>query len=111
MKEIKVAEVKVEKDVILKDNWYYVKKIRSELGSISEILLKLSQNELEDFSEIKTRSILSRAYEIAFGMSDITSLTVELIPHLVDKDIDKLIKEYNDNCNLIIRHIINNERT
>lgn len=95
MKEIKVAEVNVKKDVILEDNWFYVKKIYDEIGDLSEIGV-------------------NNMFSITLGELLLARLTTDFIRELHKSNhkdnIDELIEFYNDVFNKIIRRDINMER-
>lgn len=98
-----MKEIKMEKDIVLVDSYYYFNKLYDEIET--ERTLAKENNDKE------------KIYRYAYAMILLAGITKELTENIfmfkhIDKnyDINTEIKEYNDNCNLIIRLIINNER-
>lgn len=96
-----MKEIKVEKDVVFEDSYYYFNKLYDEI----ERTLVKGNNDKE------------KIYRYAYATALLAGITKELTENIlmfkhIDKnyDINTEIKEYNDNCNLIIKLIINNER-
>lgn len=99
-----MKEIKVEKDVVLNDSYYYFNKLYDEIAS--EIV---SDSENNDKEKIHRYAFVR---ELLAGMT--RGLTEDIFMFkCVDKDydIDSAVKKYNDNCNSVIRGFINKERT
>lgn len=95
-----MKEIKVEKDVILKDSWYYFNKLYDEIAVELELAKKNNDKD--------------KIHRFAFAREILAGLTRELTEDIfmfkcVDKnyDINIGIKKYNDSCNNVIRGFIN----
>ena len=95
-------EIKVEKDVVLKNSFYYFNMLYDEIAV--ELAMAKKNNDKDKF------------YRLAFARSLLAELTDELFMNKIDSigdkeyDIDSAVKKYNDNCNIVIREFINKER-
>ena len=100
-----MKEIKVEKDVILNDCYYYLKgmwdEIKAILGGLEFSSERIFYDRVHDL--IDAQYLLSR-YTF--------QLELDIIDFKNDKiiDIDSNIKAYNDVCNNVIRVFINKER-
>lgn len=100
-----MKEIKVEKDVILSDCYYYLKEMWNEINAM-----------LGSIDILRSRETYNRAKELINAKFLLGRYTTELEYDIIDfkngkiKDIDSYIKGYNDACNTVIRKFINNER-
>lgn len=95
-----MKEIKVEKDVLLKNSFYYFNTLYDEIAV--ELALAKKNNDKDKF------------YRLAFARSLLAELTDEIFMIKFedkDYDIDSAVKKYNDNCNFVIRELINKEGT
>ena len=101
-----MKEIKVEKDVVLSDCYYYLKEMWDE---IKVMLASLDVN--------SERKFFDRVHELIdadYLLSRYThQLEIDIIDFKNDKniDIDSNIKAYNNACNIVIREFVNKERT
>lgn len=97
-----MKEIKVKKVVVLKDCYYYFNKLCDEIAS--EITSASENNDKEKIHRY------AFARELLAGMT--RGLTEDIFRFkCIDKDydIDSAVKKYNDNCNFVIRELINKE--
>ena len=95
-----MKEIKVEKDVVLENSYYYFNKLYDEIAT--EITLAKKNN---DKGKIYRYDYVRK---LLAGMT--RGLTEDVFMFkCVDKDydIDSAVKKYNDACNTIIRKFIN----
>ena len=95
-----MKEIKVEKDVVLENSYYYFNKLYDEIAT--EITLAKKNNDK------------GKIYRYDYVMKLLAGMTRGLTEDVfmfkcVDKDydIDSAVKKYNDNCNFVIRKFIN----
>ena len=101
-----MKEIKVEKDVVLSDCYYYLKEMWDEI--------KVMLVSLDVSGKLKFFDRVHELIDAGYLLSRYThQLELDIIDFKNDKniDIDSNIKDYNDACNTVIREFINKERT
>lgn len=100
-----MEEIKVEKDVILSDCYYYLKEIWEEIKVMLESLEFSSERIFYD----KVHELIDADYLLSRYTHQL-ELDIIDFKNGKDIDIDINIQAYNDACNNVIRVFINNER-
>lgn len=105
-----MKEIKVEKDVVLKNRWYYTYEAYNEINDIIDSIFSESE-------EVVNKN-KNKAYDLYIAKKFLYGITMQLENDVIifkckDKnyDIDKAIKNFNDKFNSIIREFINKEGT
>lgn len=101
-----MKEIKVEKDVVLSDSNYYLKMMWNGI-----------YNMLGSIDNLRSLETYNRAKELIEAKFILGIYTTELENCIIDFkngrniDIDSYIKYYNNACNIVIRELVNKERT
>lgn len=110
---IYMKEIKVEKDVVLSDCYYYLSAMLDEIKTIWDNLefvnrRKRRKRRKENYTNA---SDLFLAKEILAKYTDDLERHIAIFKENEGYDIDNEIRKYNKECNYVIRVIINKERT